>query len=117
KSQHQGDYWIGTYELHGDPPQGTLTSVAFKVTHPWASFLIGGGAGPETRVELIRNDTQTVISRTSGTDVENLHRVAVDLRPHQGKEIRIRLVDKNSGGWGHINFDDFRFHAGKPNFP
>src|ERR1700758_2192963 len=37
KSQHQGNYWIGGYELHGDKPQGTLTSVAFKVTHPWAS--------------------------------------------------------------------------------
>src|SRR5579871_1328689 len=47
KSQHQGEYWIGGYELHGDRPQGTLTSVAFKVTYPWASFLIGGGSGPE----------------------------------------------------------------------
>src|SRR5271166_4043219 len=27
-SQHQGQYWIGGYELHGDKPQGTLTSVA-----------------------------------------------------------------------------------------
>src|SRR5438309_11710711 len=39
KSQHQGNYWIGGYEKYGDKPQGTLTSVAFKVTHPWASFL------------------------------------------------------------------------------
>jgi putative membrane-bound dehydrogenase-like protein len=115
KSQHQGDYWIGTYERQGDPPQGTLTSVAFRVTHPWASFLIGGGAHPETCVELVRNDTKEVVSRTSGTDEENLRRVAVDLRAHRGKEIFIRLVDKHSGGWGHINFDDFRFHAEKPN--
>ena len=28
-----------------------------------------------------------------------------------GKEIFIRLVDASSGGWGHINFDDFRLHA------
>jgi putative membrane-bound dehydrogenase-like protein len=117
KSQHQGDYWIGGYELRGDPPQGTLTSVAIKVTYPWASFLIGGGSGPETRVELVRNDTKTVISRTSGTDEENLRRVAVDLRPHLGKEIFVRLVDKHSGGWGHINFDDFRLHADQPSFP
>src|SRR5215471_7583868 len=48
KSRHQGDYWIGGFELHGDKPQGTLTSVSFKVTHPWASFLIGGGRSPET---------------------------------------------------------------------
>src|SRR5271154_1126270 len=43
KSQHQGQYWIGTYEKLGDKPQGTLSSVPFKITHPWASFLVGGG--------------------------------------------------------------------------
>src|SRR5579859_3808711 len=37
KSQHQGQFWIGGYELHGDKPEGTLTSKAFKVTHPWAT--------------------------------------------------------------------------------
>jgi putative membrane-bound dehydrogenase-like protein len=116
-SQHQGQYWIGGYERGGDKPQGTLSSVAFKVTHPWASFLIGGGPWRETCVELVRNDTKEVISRTSGIEEENLRRVALDLRPHQGKEIFIRLVDKHSGHWGHINFDDFRFHADKPIFP
>ncbi len=28
-----------------------------------------------------------------------------------GKEMFIRLVDRHSGHWGHVNFDDFRFHA------
>jgi putative membrane-bound dehydrogenase-like protein len=116
KSQHQGDYWIGGYEKHGDKPQGTLTSIAFKVTHPWASFLVGGGSGPTTCVELVRKDTGEVIQRASGTDEENLQRVVVDLKALNGKEIFIRLVDKSSGGWGHINFDDFRFHAAMPNF-
>jgi putative membrane-bound dehydrogenase-like protein len=117
KSQHQGDYWIGTYERAGDKPQGTLTSVPFKVTHPWASFLVGGGAHPTTAVELVRKDTGEVFSRTSGFEEENLRRVAVDLRPLAGKEIFIRLVDKHSGHWGHINFDDFRFHSTKPSIP
>jgi hypothetical protein len=26
----------------------------------------------------------------------------------------VRLVDEATGGWGHVNFDDFRFHAQKP---
>src|SRR5438552_1480149 len=39
KSEHQGQYWIGTYERQGDKPQGTLMSAPFKVTHPWATFL------------------------------------------------------------------------------
>ena len=43
KSEHQGEYWIGTFEREGDTPQGTLTSVPFKVTQPWASFLFAAG--------------------------------------------------------------------------
>jgi putative membrane-bound dehydrogenase-like protein len=117
KSQHQGQYWIGTYERAGDRPQGTLTSVPFKVTHPWASLLVGGGPWPETCVEIVRKDGNQLVARISGLEEENLKRVAVDLRPHQGKEIFIRLVDRHSGHWGHINFDDFRFHADKPNVP
>ena len=66
KSNHQGQYWIGTYERFGDKPQGTLASVPFKVTHPWASFLVGGGPWPETCVELVRYDTKRVIFRASG---------------------------------------------------
>ena len=41
-------------------------------------------------------------------------RVAVDLTKFLGKEIQIRIVDKHTGHWGHINFDDFRFHTEKP---
>jgi putative membrane-bound dehydrogenase-like protein len=116
-SRHQGQYWIGGYEKLGDKPQGTLTSVPFKVTHPWASFLIGGGPHTVTCVELVRNDTKEVFSHTSGMEEEDMRRVAVDLRALLGKEIFIRLVDRHSGHWGHINFDDFRFHSEKPAFP
>src|SRR5262245_25464395 len=38
RSQHQGRFWVGGYERQGDRPQGTLTSVSFPITHPWASF-------------------------------------------------------------------------------
>src|SRR5436305_11125198 len=33
RSGHQGNYWVGGYELHGDDATGTLTSIPFKVTH------------------------------------------------------------------------------------
>ena len=34
--------------------------------------------------------------------------------PAVGKEIFIRLVDDDTRGWGHVNFDDFRLHDQKP---
>ncbi len=117
-SQHTGQFWVGGYELAlSDAPQGTLTSAPFKVTQPYASFRIAGGAGHETRVELVRRDNNQVIFERSGDNTETLKPVAVDLRAHLGQEVFIRLVDGSSGGWGHLNFDDFRFHAAKPNFP
>ncbi|MGA8258683.1 MAG: PVC-type heme-binding CxxCH protein, partial [Arenicellales bacterium] len=113
-SGHHGKYWIGTYERGGDKPEGTLTSVTFPVTHPYASFLVGGGAGAGERVELVRADTNAVIFQDRGRNVENMQRVVADLRKFVGKEIYIRVIDEESGGWGHINFDDFRFHDKRP---
>jgi putative membrane-bound dehydrogenase-like protein len=118
RSQHAGEYWIGGYERAGDKPQGTLTSSPFTVTHPWASFLVGGGPHErEPCVELVRADTKQVFFRASGHEAENMERVVVDTSPHVGKQIFIRLVDRHSGHWGHVNFDDFRFHETRPQVP
>jgi len=117
KSDHAAQWWIGTFERHGDKPQGTLTSEPFKLALPFASFLIAGGSSPNTRVEIVRADTNKVISQVSGDDTETLKPVVIDLKPHVGQAIFIRLVDQASGGWGHLNFDDFRLHDAKPNIP
>lgn len=118
KSRHQGQYWVGTYERAGDKPTGTLTSVPFKVTHPWASFLIGGGGyAEETCVELFHAQRKYVIHRATGLEEEDMRREVVDLSKWVGHELQIRVVDRHTGHWGHVNFDDFRFHAEKPNFP
>ena len=118
KSEHTGTFWVGTYENNGgDGPQGTLTSAPFEVTHPWGAFLVAGGTTDETCVEIVLADSQEVIHRAVGTQIENLRRAVVDLQKHQGKKIFIRLVDRGSGGWGHLNFDDFRFYREKPYVP
>ena len=118
KSEHAGRFWIGGFErTKSDQPQGTLTSAPFKVSHVFASFRIAGGSSRETRVELVRQDTGKVIFQRSGDDTETLKPVVVDLFADLGKEIFIRIVDASSGGWGHVSFDDFKFHATKPEFP
>jgi putative membrane-bound dehydrogenase-like protein len=117
KSRHLGEYWVGTYEVGGDAPTGTLTSKPFKVTHRWASFLVSGGSHPTTAVEIVRAQDNLVFHTMSGDDTEELKSVVLDLSRLKGQEILIRLVDRHSGGWGHLNFDHFRFHEEKPNPP
>lgn len=113
-ANHQGEFWIGGYEKLEDKPHGTLTSAPFKVTHPWASFRLGATALPGTRVELVRADNQQVFFTMRGRSSETMTPVVVDLQPVKEREIFIRIVDEESGGWGHVNFDDFRFHSQKP---
>jgi len=110
RSRHHGEYWIGTYEVgYTDGPTGTLTSEPFSVTHPFASFLVGGGHHSDTCVELL-DVMGRVFYRASGRDDENMHVQWVDLRERMGQPISIRLQDQQTGHWGHVNFDDFRFH-------
>lgn len=117
RSAHAGQFWIGGYEKLGDNVIGTLTSEPFKATHPYATFLIAGGAWPATRVELVDVASGKVFFKVHGEESEQLRPVLVDLRDRQGKEMFIRLVDEQAGHWGHINFDDFKFHDKRPNLP
>jgi putative membrane-bound dehydrogenase-like protein len=117
RSNHVGNFWVGTYEVAGDKVQGTLTSRAFRVTRPFASFLIAGGSNPTSRVEIVRDDSKKIIYQVSGDDTETLKPVVVDLTAHVGQDVFVRLVDESSAGWGHINFDDLRLHDAKPDIP
>ncbi len=116
-SGHAGRFWVGSYETGGDDVTGSLTSVPFRVSKPFASFLVGGGSRAGTYVEIVRKETGQIIFRAAGDDREDLERVAVDLSGHLGQQIFIRIVDGEAGGWGHINFDDFRLHDTKPDVP
>ncbi|MFO1009739.1 MAG: PVC-type heme-binding CxxCH protein [Planctomycetota bacterium] len=115
-SLHRGAWWLGGYEKHGDAPTGTLTSKPFRCDRPWMSFLVGGGGARSTRVEVVLAGEDRVLFTTSGANYESMQRVVVDLRAVVGKDVFLRLVDDATGGWGHLNFDDVRFHAEKPDF-
>lgn len=123
-SNHQGRYWIGTYEkyqgkhgqkpgdIQGDRQTGTLTSSPFKIPSGTLSFLIGGGSSFETRVELLIQypvEGNVRVFYATGQNTETMHGVTWELAQYTGKTGQIRIVDASSGGWGHINADDFRF--------
>lgn len=119
-SNHQGDYWIGTYEkctspshrpggIQGDGPQGTLTSDSFLIDKSKMSYLIGGGCDISfVRVELIVQDQ--IVLKETGKCTETMHVVNWDVSSWVGQQGKIRLVDKGGGDWGHINFDNLRFY-------
>jgi putative membrane-bound dehydrogenase-like protein len=116
-----------TSRLGGSAKTGTLTSTPFRVSQPYASFLVSGGAFASTRVELVLADEKKVIYSISGTNHAMLRPAVVDLSAYVGKEIFVRLVDEETGAptavylkespWAHFNFDNFRFHATRPYFP
>ncbi len=123
-SNHQGRYWIGTYEkyqgkpgqkpgdIQGDRPTGTLTSSTFTIPSGTLSFLIGGGSSFETRIELLIQypvEGNVRVFYATGQNTETMHGVTWELAQYAGKTGQIRIVDASSGGWGHINTDDFRF--------
>jgi putative membrane-bound dehydrogenase-like protein len=121
-----GAYWVSS-GVNGNARKGTLSSAPFRVTYPYASFFVSGGAFASTRVELVLAADNTVIYTISGADQAAFRPTVVDLQQYAGKDIFIRLVDEESGAptaaylrespWAHINFDDFRFHEKRPFFP
>ncbi len=124
---------LGT--VQGDGPTGTLTSKPVVLDQPYISFLIGGGKDKSRlRVELLEklpskpagkasfgavsysDGWYKVVPKTTktGHNAEVLRRDFWDVRKLKGKAVRIRIVDNASGGWGHINVDDFRFVKDHP---
>jgi fructan beta-fructosidase len=100
-----------TFINGSDSAQGTLTSSAFTISHPYINFLIGGGNHPypgnndATAVLLIVNGQ--VVRSATGQNDELLNRVSWDVRQFKGQTARIEILDENSGGFGHINADEF----------
>ena len=90
--------------LDGDRPQGTLTSPAFEISRKYVNFLIGGGShADQTCINLLVDGK--VVRTATGKDNEKLEWHFWNVEDLQGKTARIEIVDRNSGGWGHINID------------
>jgi fructan beta-fructosidase len=112
-SGFQGKGLINSFTNGSDQAQGILTSPTFAIQRPYINFVIGGGShaypgnandGP-TAVLLEVNGK--VVRSASGQDNEALNWVAWNVGEFIGQTADIKIVDANSGGWGHINADEF----------
>jgi uncharacterized protein (DUF608 family) len=98
-----GEGLVNTF-LGGDRPHGTLTSPAFEISRKYVNFLIGGGShADQTCINLLVDDK--VVRTATGKDNEKLEWYFWNVEDLQGKTATIQIVDRNSGGWGHINID------------
>ena len=122
-----GRYFLSSGGTANYKLTGTLTSVPFTVTQPFAAFRVSGGALQDTRVELVLAQTNQIIFHSTGQGRATLQPVVVDLQPYQNKDIFIRIIDNETGisqipyipddKWAHINFDEFLFYPKRPVFP
>lgn len=116
-SGYHGEGLVNTY-FHGDDTQGTLTSPEFLVQRMRINFLIGGGGhAGETCINLLIDGkavrTATGTSLQAGGS-ERLRSHSWDVAEFAGKTARLEIVDRRSGGWGHINVDQIVQSDNKP---
>jgi non-lysosomal glucosylceramidase len=86
-----------------DGSQGKLTSPEFTVERTFINFLIGGGAFPETALQLVIDGQ--VVRSASGRMREPLEWEVFDVREFEGKRAHIEIVDRSNQSWGHIQVD------------
>ena len=103
-----GSGLVNTF-YNGDASTGTLTSPAVKIERPFISFLIGGGGHPAKTCINLLADGQ-VVRTAAGPNLvsggsEQLDWHTWDVRDLSGRRVQIQIVDRHTGGWGHINVD------------
>jgi sucrose-6-phosphate hydrolase SacC (GH32 family) len=88
----------------GDRSEGTLTSPEIEIDRGYLSFLIGGGAHEgRTCINLLVGGD--IVRTAAGDDAEQLRWKSWDVRDLRGKKGTLEIVDRHTGGWGHINID------------
>jgi len=108
----QGRYFIGTCELPSggfdDSLTGELRSPTFTLHARRLRLRVGGGAGPEVYVALVRRRDGEELCRAAGRNQEAMHPVTWEVSAWLGTPVFLRVVDRATGGWGHLNVDDIR---------
>ncbi|MCX7825021.1 MAG: non-lysosomal glucosylceramidase, partial [Verrucomicrobiae bacterium] len=106
-----GKRLVNTF-LQGDRTTGTLTSKPFRIERRYIGFLIGGGKHAETCMNLRVNGK--IVRTARGQNREQLEATSWDVAEFKGREAVIEIVDRHTGGWGHINVDHIVFADTQP---
>ncbi|MBI5831140.1 MAG: hypothetical protein HZB16_02385 [Armatimonadetes bacterium] len=103
----EGKGLVNTYP-DSDQPQGSLTSPTFTISRRCINFLIGGGDHPgETCINLLIDGK--VVRTATGKNTDAMAWASWNVAEFEGKTATIQIVDRHSGGWGHIDIDQIEF--------
>ena len=106
-----GDYhlWGFNEEAGGDSLTGTLKSQNFILGgNGKLNFLVSGGRDiDKLYVALVRVSDGKELFKETATNYEEYQRKIWDASAYIGEELYIKVVDQSTGGFGHINVDDF----------
>ncbi len=107
-SGYQGRRLVNSF-YRGDGTTGRLTSPPLRIERRYLNFLIGGGKHPgQTCINLLV-EGKIVRTATGPNDrpggSERLDWHTWDLADLQGQTAVLEIVDRHTGGWGHINID------------
>jgi uncharacterized protein (DUF608 family) len=111
-SGYGGKYLVNTFH-GGDDSTGTLASPEFTIERPYITFKIGGGNFPgKTCINLLVGGK--VVRTATGKNDERLLPDYWDVGDLLGQNAVLEIVDRQKGGWGHINIDDIHFADAPP---
>ena len=108
-SGYRGHGLVNSY-FGGDEATGTLTSPEFVLSRKYMNFLIGGGKHDgQTCINLLIGGK--IVRTATGPNgapggVERLDWASWDISALQGRAAHLEIVDRATGGWGHISVDD-----------
>lgn len=89
-----------------DSHTGSLTSRPFTIQRRYVQALVGGGAFDDTSVQLLVDGN--AVATFTGDDTEPLHWQSWDVSRWDGRQAIVRIVDGQTGAWGHVNVDTIR---------
>lgn len=103
-------HFIGTAELPGrtfdDDLTGVIRSPEFRIEHErYVVYVSGGNDSRSLYVALVDAETgKEFVRKTNATDSNQLQPHTIDTSSAVGRRAFLRIVDKATGSWGHINF-------------
>jgi len=109
---HQGGHLLTTLQRDketrkSDRMTGVVESPVFVLRGPEMSLRVGGGRHRSTYVALCTLDGKEHL-RARGKASVVMQEVTWNAPQRVGEKVFLRVVDRHTGGWGHVTFDDFR---------